>query len=89
MRDALWKRQSGELVDISHAAHFPGGKSLCVYTALLRRVAALAVGTERDERIARGNFRSPADTDGARGSRARVSASLGVIISVCSRVFSV
>jgi hypothetical protein len=89
MRDARWKRQSGEQIDISHAARFPGGEYLGVYTGFLRRVADLAVGTVRDERVARGAFRSPADADDARVSRARVSASRSVIVSVCSRVFSV
>ncbi|WP_168787308.1 hypothetical protein [Paraburkholderia aromaticivorans] len=45
MRDALWKRQSSEQVDISHASHSVSGKSHCIYTVFLRGVAALAVGT--------------------------------------------
>jgi hypothetical protein len=88
MRDTLWKRQSSEQVDISHAVHFPGGKYLCVYTAFLRRVAGLAVGTARDERVGRGVFRTPVGAADGRVSRACASDSRSVVTSVCSRTFS-
>ncbi|CAB3808961.1 hypothetical protein LMG28614_06926 [Paraburkholderia ultramafica] len=52
------------------------------YTAFLRRVSGLAVGTVRDDRVGRGVFRTPADTDDDRASWARICACRSVSISV-------
>jgi hypothetical protein len=70
------------------AMHFPGGEPHRVYSDFLRRVAGLAVGTAREERVGRGVFRMPADATDVRVSLARVSASRSVNISACSRIFS-
>ena len=66
---------------------FPG-RSLCFYTAFLRRIAGLAMGTARDGRVGRGALRTPADALDGRVSRARASASLSAVMSASSRIFS-